>query len=133
MAKFNREDFHYHGGYLNYGYVGMRGEEYVREDEFIGRFKYGGMGVFKTFLIKNFRVEEYFGKLDAGFAPLTILESKGFVSHNVRKAMKMKGYKRFNTATWREYWKIEMKERHDIDVDFADDDLKYAAINAVAA
>lgn len=131
MSKFNRDQFEYSGGYLQYFLDPMPCAWDRRK--FIGRFKYGGMGIFKTFLIKNFTVEEYLAKIDAGFSPLTILESKGFVSHNVRKAMKMKGFKLFNTATWREYWKAEMKARHGIDVDFSDDDEKYAAINAVAA
>lgn len=60
--------------------------------DFVARFKYGGLGDFKRFLIKNFTVEEYFTRLTAGELPLPILETKGFVSSNMKKALKRAGY-----------------------------------------
>lgn len=76
--KFERKNFTYHGGYLHYN-VGS-------ESRFVARFKWGGMGDFKTFLIKNFSVGEYFSLLDSGVAPCTILEAKGWVHPNLKKA-----------------------------------------------
>ena len=60
--------------------------------DFVARFKYGGTADFKRFLIKNFTVEEYFGRLADGELPLPILESKGFISTNMKKALKRAGY-----------------------------------------
>lgn len=70
----NKENFNYHGGYLTY------------EGKFIARFKYRGMpitmGMFKSFLIKNFTPEEYFAIYDNGRgpAPIQILDDRGFNS-----------------------------------------------------
>ena len=58
----------------------------------VARFKYGGMVAFKKFLRENFTVEEYFQLLDSGMAPLTVLETKGYVSPNAAKILKMRGY-----------------------------------------
>lgn len=72
MTKFDKSKFNYHGGYLTY------------DGKFVARFKYRSspikMGPFKSFLIKNFTVEEYFGIYNEGRgpAPLQILEAKGF-------------------------------------------------------
>lgn len=71
MTKFDKSKFNYHGGYLTY------------DGKFVARFKYRGgakMGPFKSFLIKNFTVEEYFAIYNEGRgpAPLQILEAKGF-------------------------------------------------------
>ena len=60
--------------------------------KFVARFKRGGRGSFLTFLCKNFTVEEYFARLEAGEAPLTILESKGYVLPHVRKWLREEGY-----------------------------------------
>lgn len=87
MTKFNKEMFNYFGGYLNYG-------SYPDRPKFVARFKYRGSNKagFQSFLIKNFTVEEYFGRLDAGEAPLTILESKGYISSSVKKILKQAGF-----------------------------------------
>lgn len=63
------------------------GEYAVYGGKFVARFKRGGRGSFLTFLCKNFTVEEYFARLDAGEPPLKILESKGYVSPQVRKLL----------------------------------------------
>lgn len=67
--------------------------EYAKyEGKFVARFKRGGRGSFLTFLCKHFTVEEYFSRLAAGEAPLTILESKGYLLPHVRKILKEEGY-----------------------------------------
>jgi len=79
-----KESFNYHGKYLTYKFGG--------EDKFVGRFKYGGMGHFKTFLKKNFTPEEYFKMYDEGFTPVGILETKGYVSKNLQEFAKHYGF-----------------------------------------
>lgn len=79
-TKFKNLDFTYNGMYLHY------------DGKFVARFKYGGMVAFKKFLRENFTVEEYFGLLDSGLAPLKVLETKGYVSPNTAKILKMRGY-----------------------------------------
>lgn len=84
MTKFVKEQFNYDGMYLTYG----------EDRKFVARFKYAkdGKASFMSFLIKNFSVEEYFVLRDAGEAPLTILEAKGYLSPGVKKALKLAGY-----------------------------------------
>ena len=137
MTKFTKENFHYHGGYRTYGYVGMRGDTYVREDEFVARFKYnaGDRGRFVTFLIKNFTVEEYFAAREAGYSPLDILESRGFVSTTLRKQMKRAGWTTFTMADYREHFEQYMKgiygEAKDCSEFWAKKDAEYAEIRNV--
>ena len=81
MTKFVNKNFNYDGMYLKY------------DGKFVARFKYGGMVAFKKFLRENFTVEEYFDLLEnEGMAPLKVLETKGYVSPNVAKILKMRGY-----------------------------------------
>ena len=86
MTKFDNKQFDYNGEYLFYR---VPGEEFKR---FVARFKYGGMVAFKKFLRDNFTVEEYFELLDSGMAPLKVLQTKGYVSPNVAKILKSRGY-----------------------------------------
>jgi len=86
MTKFVNKNFNYDGEYLFYR---VPGEELKR---FVARFKRGGMVSFKKFLRDNFTVEEYFGLLDSGMAPLKALGTKGYVSPNVARILKMRGY-----------------------------------------
>ena len=79
-SKFKNIDFTYNGMYLHY------------DGKFVARFKNGGMVAFKKFLRDNFTVEEYFGLLEDGMTPLKVLETKGYVSPNVAKILKMRGY-----------------------------------------
>lgn len=83
MTKFVKEKF-----------TGKEYTEYLVDGEwkFVARFKRGGRGSFITFLCKNFTVEEYFGRLDAGEAPLTILESKGYLLSHIKRWLKEGGY-----------------------------------------
>lgn len=75
MTTFDRSKFTFYGGYLEY------------EGRFVARFKYDPSNAsgFRTFLIKNFGVEEYFARYQAGEAPLHILESKRYVLGHIRK------------------------------------------------
>jgi hypothetical protein len=75
MTAFEKSKFNFDGMYLEY------------EGRFIARFKYVRSNVsgFRSFLIKNFTVEEYFERRARGEAPLDILKSKGYVSAHIRK------------------------------------------------
>ena len=81
MAKFQKPEFHFHGGYLTY------------QDKFVARFKYmpRNLGGFRSFLIKHFTTEEYFGRLEVGESPLPILESKGYLSSHIKRWLAQAG------------------------------------------
>ena len=104
MTKFVKERFRKDGAYLTYlldesspyynpGVAGINSGEKCR-GKFVARFKYqrSAAGTFQTFLIKNFTVEEYFDRMAAGEAPLTILESKGYILPHIKKWLKEGGY-----------------------------------------
>lgn len=87
MTKFDNKQFDYNGEYLFYR---VPGEEFKR---FVARFKRGGMVSFKKFLRDNFTVEEYFDLLEnQDLPPLKVLQTKGYVSPQVAKILKMRGY-----------------------------------------
>ena len=80
---FKKENFNYFGGYLTYNL------EDGERDKFVARFKYVKyQGAFKNFLIKNFTTDEYFTRYENGEGPLTILESKGFMTPMAKRACK---------------------------------------------
>lgn len=84
--KFEKANFTYFGGYLNYRMPDGT-------NQFIARFKYGknAKPTFLTFLIKNFAVEEYIELLEIQKkAPLEILRDRGYVSPNEKKAAQYK-------------------------------------------
>jgi hypothetical protein len=77
------------------------GEMYVRSlkkagysvDWVVARFKYNrDCTSFRTFLTKNFTPDEYFGLTANRVTPLGALETKGYVSSNVKKILKEAGY-----------------------------------------
>lgn len=68
------------------------GEFVTYDGQFVARFKRGGRGSFLTFLVKNFTVEEYFSRLEDGEAPLTILQSKGYLPPNIQRMLRDYGY-----------------------------------------
>ncbi len=75
MTNFTKENLSTVGGYVQYH---PYADNYYEGRKFVARFKYARSGSFKAFLIKNFTVEEYFAQLDAGVAPLRIVEEKGY-------------------------------------------------------
>lgn len=76
-ADWQIQDFHSHSGYLTY------------QGKFVARFKYkaGSVADFRKFLVAYFSPAEYFARLEAGEAPLTILQSKGYILPHVRKML----------------------------------------------
>jgi hypothetical protein len=80
MTAFTKTNLEFDGMYLMY------------QGKFVARFKRGASGTFITFLIKNFTVEEYFARREAGEAPLTIAESKGYLLPHIKKWLKQGGY-----------------------------------------
>src|SRR5258707_966137 len=87
MTKFEKSRFTNHGGYVTYT------DSFSGNRRFVARFKRlrAGIGPYITFLIKNFTVEEYFGRLEGGEAPLTILNSKGYIQPHIRAWLKKAG------------------------------------------
>lgn len=75
MTAFEKAKFNFEGMYLEY------------EGRVVARFKYMKSNVsgFRSFLIKNFTVEEYFERCARQETPLDILKSKGYVSAHIRK------------------------------------------------
>ena len=109
MTQFDKEKFHYHGGYLMYHgtyegqptYDEVYGKDKIHPSRigmpvelFIARFKYVFFqGAFKNFLVKNFTVEEFAEGYKAGKSPLTMLEEKGFMTPQAKKLCKQNGMK----------------------------------------
>ena len=90
MTAFTNDNLRKDGMYLSYtGPIPANGKR-----GFIARFKHdrGDMAPFMTFLKKNFTVEEYFDAYAADIPPLKILESKGYMSRNAKKACKRGGF-----------------------------------------
>lgn len=79
MTAFKKENFNYDGLFLMY------------DGAFIARFKRGGMSQFKSFLTKNFSVEEYF-MLSKELAPIVILETKGYLTPTWKTVLANAGY-----------------------------------------
>lgn len=106
MTKFNKAQFQMGKGYKAYTTYCLDADMVrgVNKDsgqafclphygkaKFVARFRTGGVGSFVTFLIKNFTVEEYFGRLDAGESPLEVAESKGYMLPHIKKWLKEAG------------------------------------------
>jgi len=79
--------------------------------KFVARFKRGGKSSFLTFLVKNFSVEEYFGRLDAGESPLKILEAKGYLLPHIKKLLKGTGYE-VSVAGFKQYIEDQIERRN---------------------
>jgi len=79
--------------------------------KFVARFKRGGKASFLTFLVKNFSVEEYFGRLDAGESPLKILEAKGYLLPHIKKLLKGSGYE-VSVAGFKQYIEDQIDRRN---------------------
>jgi hypothetical protein len=89
------------------------GEIATYNGRFVARFKRGGRGPFLTFLVKNFTVEEYFAQLEAGMAPLKILESKGYLTPTVVRLLKSAGYSQ-TVAGMRQYIEDKITSRQSL-------------------
>ena len=79
--------------------------------KFVARFKRGGKASFLTFLVKNFTVEEYFGRLAAGESPLKILEAKGYLLPHIKKILKGAGYE-VSVAGFKQYIEDQIDRRN---------------------
>ena len=109
MAKFTKENLLTEGKYLFYcpdGYMTPH-----RDRKFVARFRTAGVGSFATCLRKNFTIEEYFGRLDAGESPLPIAESKGYLLPHVKRWIKKAGYP--VTKAGHDAWWAEEKKKWD--------------------
>ena len=111
MTKFTKENLVKDGPYIFYSPSGRLGTD----NKFIARFKrVAGAGSFMTCLRKNFTVEEYFGRLDAGESPLPIAESKGYILPHIKKWIKKAGYPvtpAGKAAWWADYM-AKVEARH---------------------
>lgn len=87
MTAFTKENLIIEGKYLTY----MPDGNYS-SSKFVARFRTAGVGSFATCLRKNFTVEEYFARMDAGESPLPIAESKGYILPHVKRWMKEGGF-----------------------------------------
>ena len=90
-TAFTKENLIIEGKYLTYIPQGI-GQTQWPDRKFVARFKVAGIGSFATCLRKNFTVEEYFGRLDAGESPLPIAESKGYILPHIKKMIKAAGF-----------------------------------------
>ena len=88
MTAFTKENLSQDGTHLVYTGPKVPGSK----TGFIARFKYTHNATFATFLRRNFTVEEYFDLYNQDIAPINILETKGYMSPNVKKALKRAGY-----------------------------------------
>jgi hypothetical protein len=105
LCRFNKDNLvKQSGGYISF---------YPPQGQpiFIARFKYlkRNMGPFMTFLRKNFTVEEYMERMDAGETPLDIVKSKGYIAAHIKAQMKKAGYP-VTQAGHDEWWAAEMKK-----------------------
>ena len=105
MARFTKENLIIEGKYLTYASVGGT----YKDRKFVARFRTAGVGSFATCLRKNFTVEEYFTRYDAGEGPLPIAQSKGYLLPHIKRWLKKDGYP-VNTAGYNAWVKNRMEE-----------------------
>ena len=91
MTNFTKQNLIKEGKYLTYMPQGF--DTPYTDRKFVARFKTAGVGSFATCLRKNFTVEEYFARIDAGESPLDIAQSKGYLLPHIKRWMKEAGYK----------------------------------------
>jgi len=112
MTNFTKQNLIVEGKWLTYM---PNGYATPREDrKFVARFRNAGVGSFATCLRKNFTVEEYFERIDAGESPLPIAESKGYILPHVKKWIKQAGYPvtRAGHDAWWAAELVKINERH---------------------
>ena len=88
MTPFTKENLIKEGKYLFYQPVGGT----YGDRKFVARFRTAGVGSFAAHLRKNWTVENYFARLDAGESPLPIAESTGYLLPHIKKWLKQDGY-----------------------------------------
>jgi hypothetical protein len=90
-TPFTKQNLVADGMYVMYA---PSGSAYAKDAKFVARFKYGraSRNPFMTCLRRNFTVEEYFARMEAGESPLPIAESKGFVLSHIKRWLKLDGY-----------------------------------------
>ena len=89
MARFTKQNLVKDGPYIHYRPEGGT----YKDEKFVARFKrVAGAGSFMTCLRKNFTVEEYFARIEAGESPLPIAESKGYILPHIKRWIKEAGY-----------------------------------------
>jgi len=108
MTKFTKENLLSDGMYVHYCPDGFRTT--YAERKFVARFKTmkRNLKPFCTFLRKNFTVEEYFARIDAGENPTPILESKGYVPSHIKAQLRKAGYPT-TSAGYKAWWALQMK------------------------
>ena len=105
MTAFTKQNLIIEGKYLTYMPQGYNTPHADRK--FVARFRTAGVGSFATCLRKNFTVEEYFARMDAGESPLPIAESKGYILPHIKKWIKQAGYP-VTRAGYDAWWTAEM-------------------------
>ena len=105
MTRFTKQNLIREGKYLFYQPAGST----YGDRKFVARFRTAGVGSFATCLRKNFTVEEYFDRLDAGECPLPIAESKGYLLPHIKRWLKKDGYP-VNTAGYNIWFKNQMEK-----------------------
>ena len=91
MTNFTKDNLITEGKYLTYFPGGAANTPY-KDRKFVARFRTAGIGSFATCLRKNFTVEEYFARMDAGESPLPIAQSKGYILPHIKRWIKEAGY-----------------------------------------
>ena len=105
MTQFTKENLIKEGKYLFYAPTGGT----YKDHKFVARFRTAGVGSFATCLRKNFTVEEYFARLDAGESPLPIAQSKGYLLPHIKRWLKKDGYP-VTTAGYNAWFKNQMEK-----------------------
>jgi hypothetical protein len=107
MTAFTKQNLIKEGKYLTYMPQGYNTP--YADRKFVARFRTAGVGSFATCLRKNFTVEEYFARMDAGESPLPIAESKGYLLPHIKRWLKKDGYP-VNTAGYNAWFKNQMEK-----------------------
>ena len=105
MTRFTKENLIKEGKWLFYLPAGGT----YGDRKFVARFRTAGVGSFATCLRKNFTVEEYFARLDAGESPLPIAKSKGYLLPHIKRWLKKDGYP-VTTAGYEAWFKVYMEK-----------------------
>ena len=92
MTNFVKNNFEFDGMYLNYAgpFVGQKTYDEVYGADKIHPSRIGKKK--EAFMCNNFTIEEYLDLLDSGLAPITALETKGYISPAIKKMLKKQGY-----------------------------------------